>query len=107
MDEMEPFTQSNIDQAQYLGWRAIFWFLVILAVAFLVPFLILFPETGTLFTLTYCKVLLLTSNLARTAVGNGSIPPQGWNMSLMNYLALRRARKSNPSNNLTCTGSRK
>jgi MFS family permease len=38
--------------AQYLGWRAIFWFLVIFAAAFSVPFLIFFPETGRPFKLT-------------------------------------------------------
>lgn len=59
--------------AQYLGWRAIFWFLVILSAAFLVPFLIFFPET------------------ARRVVGNGSIPPQKWNMSLISYLKARKA----------------
>lgn len=32
--------------AQFLGWRSIFWFLVILAAAFLVVFAIFFPETG-------------------------------------------------------------
>lgn len=32
--------------AQFLGWRWIFWILVICASAFLVPFLISFPETG-------------------------------------------------------------
>lgn len=32
--------------AQFLGWRSIFWFLVIIAGVFLVPFLIFFPETG-------------------------------------------------------------
>ena len=57
--------------SQYLGWRSIFWFLVILSVAFLVPFLVAFPETG------------------RHVVGNGSIPPQRWNMSLLNYLRCR------------------
>ena len=72
--------------------------------AFLVPFVILFPETGTCLPLG--KVTRLTTNLARTAVGNGSIPPQGWNMSLINYLALRRARKANPSNGLSRTLSR-
>lgn len=61
--------------AQFLGWRAIFWFLVIMAVVYLIPFLITFPETG------------------RNVVGNGSIPPQGWNMSLLNYLSTRRAAK--------------
>ena len=57
--------------SQYLGWRSIFWFLVILSVAFLVPFMVAFPETG------------------RHIVGNGSIPPQRWNMSVLNYLKTR------------------
>lgn len=61
--------------SQYLGWRAIFWFLTIFAGAFLIPFLILFPET------------------ARGIVGDGSIPPQKWNMSLVNYLETRKARE--------------
>jgi len=65
--------------AQFLGWRSIFWFLVILAGVFLVPFLIFFPETG------------------RNVVGDGSIPPQGWNMSVMNYLKARKAAKQPPS----------
>nr|POE87773.1 putative transporter aqr1 [Quercus suber] len=60
--------------AEFLGWRWIFWFLVILAGAFMIPFLAVFPETG------------------RNVVGNGSIPPQGWNMSLLNLLSVRRAR---------------
>ena len=98
---------SDSQQAQFLGWRAIFWFLVILAVAFLVPFVILFPETGIPpFQYLWCNRPQLTTKPARTAVGNGSIPPQGWNMSLINYLALRRARKANPSNDLTRTQSR-
>ncbi|KAJ5666223.1 uncharacterized protein N7477_008671 [Penicillium maclennaniae] len=61
--------------AQYLGWRAIFWFLVIFAGAFMVPFLIFFPET------------------ARGVVGDGSLPPQRWNMSLISYLKSRKARQ--------------
>lgn len=65
--------------AQFLGWRSIFWFLVILAGVFLVPFIIFFPETG------------------RNVVGDGSIPPQGWNMSVVNYLAARKAAKQAPS----------
>lgn len=32
--------------ADFLGWRAIFWFLVILGAAFLLVFAIFFPETG-------------------------------------------------------------
>jgi MFS family permease len=61
--------------SQLLGWRSLFWFLVIFASCWLSIFIIFFPET------------------ARTAVGNGSIPPKGWNMSLLNYLAARKARK--------------
>lgn len=60
--------------SQYLGWRAIFWFLVIFSGAFLIPFIIFFPET------------------ARDVVGNGSIAPQKWNMSLISYLRSRRTR---------------
>lgn len=62
--------------AEFLGWRWIFWFLVICAGVFIVPFVLTFPETG------------------RNVVGNGSIPPQGWNMSLVNYLQVRRQRKT-------------
>jgi MFS family permease len=61
--------------SQFLGWRSIFWFLVIFATCWLSLFTIFFPET------------------ARTAVGNGSITPKGWNMSLLNYLAARRTKK--------------
>jgi MFS family permease len=60
---------------QFLGWRWIFWFLVIAAGVFVVPFALTFPETG------------------RNVVGNGSVPPQGWNMSLLNYLHVRKGRK--------------
>lgn len=61
--------------SQYLGWRAIFWFLTIFSGAFLIPFLIFFPET------------------ARGVVGDGSLPPQKWNMSLISYLKSRKARE--------------
>ncbi|KKZ57813.1 hypothetical protein EMCG_05564 [[Emmonsia] crescens] len=63
--------------AQYLGWRAIFWFLVIFAAAFLVQFAVLFPETG------------------RNIVGNGSYPPQKWNISVITYLKTRKAARQN------------
>ncbi|KAI5236484.1 MFS general substrate transporter [Aureobasidium subglaciale] len=62
--------------AQFLGWRSIFWFLVILSACYLVPFLIAFPETG------------------RNVVGNGAIKPQSWNRSLINYLHERKAAKA-------------
>lgn len=57
---------------QFLGWKWIFWFLTILAGVYLIPLLLNFPETG------------------RNVVGNGSIPPQGWNMPLLNYIRIRK-----------------
>jgi multidrug resistance protein len=62
--------------AQFLGWRSIFWFLVILSACYLVPFLIAFPET------------------CRNVVGNGSVKPQSWNRSLINYLHDKKAAKA-------------
>lgn len=59
--------------SQFLGWRAIFWFLTIMAAVYMVPFLITFPETG------------------RNVVSNGSVPPQVWNVSLLSYLQTRKA----------------
>ncbi|CAG7926088.1 unnamed protein product [Penicillium olsonii] len=64
--------------AQYLGWRAIFWFLTIFAGAFLAPFLFFFPET------------------ARSIVGDGSLPPQEWNMPWSSYLKSRKSREERP-----------
>ncbi|KAF2155024.1 MFS general substrate transporter, partial [Myriangium duriaei CBS 260.36] len=58
--------------AQYLGWRAIFWFLTIIAGVYLSVFGTFFPETS------------------RNIVGNGSIPAKGWNMSLKYYLQTRK-----------------
>ncbi|MCJ1291229.1 hypothetical protein MMC34_002772 [Xylographa carneopallida] len=62
--------------SQFLGWRSIFWFLTILAVVFFSTFLVSFPETG------------------RNVVANGSVRPQDWNMSLLQYL---RTRKTQPT----------
>ncbi|KAI0508671.1 chloramphenicol resistance protein [Xylaria bambusicola] len=56
----------------YLGWPWIFWFLIILTVVWLIPYILAVPET------------------ARKVVGNGSIPPRGWNMSLIDYLRFRK-----------------
>jgi MFS family permease len=61
--------------SQYAGWRWIFWFLFIFAIAFFTPFLIFFPET------------------CRRIVGNGSIPPPRLNQSLPSYLRERRLKK--------------
>ncbi|KAI1801134.1 MFS general substrate transporter [Daldinia bambusicola] len=65
--------------AQYLGWAAIFWFLCILAVVWMVPYVLAVPETG------------------RKVVGNGSIPPQGWNMTLLDYIRSRRHPRNLPT----------
>lgn len=62
---------------EYLGWRAIFWFLFIIAGVYLSVFAIFVPET------------------ARKIVGNGSLPPRVWfNRSVLEYLARRREAKS-------------
>lgn len=74
-----------IKSLSHLNRRWIFWFLTILAASYLIPFVIVFPETG------------------RNIVGNGSIPPQDWNVSLLSYLSTRRAAKQN---GLTRTVSR-
>ncbi|KAL4780075.1 major facilitator superfamily domain-containing protein [Aspergillus varians] len=58
--------------SQFLGWRSIFWFLVIFAGTFLVPFVLFFPET------------------ARAIVGNGSIPPPRWNMPWVSWFKSRK-----------------
>jgi multidrug resistance protein len=62
--------------AQFLGWRSIFWFLVIIAGCFVVPYALTVPETG------------------RNVVGNGSIPPQGWNMTFIEWYKLRKQEKA-------------
>lgn len=62
--------------AQFLGWRAIFWFLIILTGCFLVPFALTVPETS------------------RNVVGNGSIPPQGWNLTFFEWCRLREQERS-------------
>ncbi|KAI0538067.1 chloramphenicol resistance protein [Xylaria digitata] len=56
----------------YLGWPWIFWFLIILTVAFLIPYILSVPET------------------ARKVVSNGSILPRGWNMTLIDHLRFRQ-----------------
>ncbi|KAH6676271.1 major facilitator superfamily domain-containing protein [Halenospora varia] len=61
---------------QFLGWRSIFWFLVILAGIFLVLFTLTVPETG------------------RNVVGNGSVPPQGWNMTILEWYKFRKEERS-------------
>lgn len=59
----------------YLGWKAIFWFLSICGGFFFLMFLLIIPET------------------CRAVVGNGSIPPQSWNLSLLAYFRLSQRRR--------------
>ena len=54
--------------AKFLGWRAIFWFLVIASAIFLAVFATFVPET------------------ARKIVGDGSLPAQRWNRSLLDVM---------------------
>jgi len=58
--------------AEYLGWRAIFWFCFILTGLWMIPYVLSVPETS------------------RNVVGNGSIPPQGLNMTLVDYIRRRK-----------------
>ncbi|KAI9837876.1 MAG: hypothetical protein M1837_002696 [Sclerophora amabilis] len=58
--------------SQFLGWRAIFWFLTIFSAVFFIPFVAFVPET------------------CRKVVGDGSIPPHGWNMSILNCIQQRK-----------------
>ena len=61
---------------QFLGWRSIFWFLTIFAGCAFIVFLVFFPET------------------CRNVVGNGSVPPQRWNVSVLTYMKQRKLNKA-------------
>lgn len=74
---------------QFLGWRAVFWFLVILTTVFLVPYVLTVPETG------------------RNVVGNGSVPPQGWNMTIFEWLRFRKEDKAGNELTRTATSERR
>uniref|UniRef100_A0A093XTE4 Quinidine resistance protein 2 n=2 Tax=Talaromyces marneffei TaxID=37727 RepID=A0A093XTE4_TALMA len=59
--------------AQYLGWRSVFWFLVIISGGYVVVYTILAPETH------------------RKIVGDGSIlPAESWRLSILQYVRIRR-----------------
>ncbi|KAK4188414.1 major facilitator superfamily domain-containing protein [Podospora australis] len=60
--------------SEYLGWRSIFWFCMIYAVAWLIPYTFTVPETG------------------RNVVGNGSILPRGINKTLIELIRSHRQR---------------
>ena len=70
-----PILGGVIDQ--YWGWRAIFWFLAILATVFFAVVLVAMPET------------------CRAVVGNGSILPLPWQSSLVQYSQHHRKNASN------------
>lgn len=61
--------------SDYLGWRSIFWFLVICAGVVTMLVLLVLPET------------------ARAVVGNGSTRPAGWNVSLWDLLPSTKRRR--------------
>jgi predicted MFS family arabinose efflux permease len=61
---------------EYLGWRSIFWFLAIVVGVLMILMLLLFPETS------------------RSGVGNGSVPPQKWHVSVLDLLRRRREQRS-------------
>ncbi|PCH00525.1 Major facilitator superfamily domain, general substrate transporter [Penicillium occitanis (nom. inval.)] len=59
--------------AQYLGWRSVFWFLVIISGGYVIVYAILAPETH------------------RKIVGDGSVlPAESWRLSLLQYVRIRR-----------------
>lgn len=59
--------------AQYLGWRSVFWFLVVISGGYVVVYTILAPETH------------------RGIVGDGSIlPAESWRLSILQYVRIRR-----------------
>lgn len=60
--------------AQFLGWRAIFWFLAIFGGIYLIAYFLFVPETG------------------RNVVGDGSIPPEGWNRNLVDILHQQKSK---------------
>ncbi|PLN85196.1 putative MFS transporter [Aspergillus taichungensis] len=63
--------------SRYLGWRAVFWFLVLVSGGYLVVFVLVVPETG------------------RAVVGDGRVPPaEWWRMSVLQWVTARRASSS-------------
>ena len=60
--------------SRYLGWRAVFWFLVLVSGGYLAVFVLVVPETG------------------RGVVGDGRLPPvEWWRMSVLQWVVARRA----------------
>lgn len=66
---------------QFQGWRSIFWFLAAFSGIVFLFILVALPET------------------CRKIVGNGSIPPPWWSLSLLSYLQLRQQRRHGTASN--------
>jgi multidrug resistance protein len=62
--------------SDFLGWRSIFWFLVICAGVVVVLICLFLPET------------------ARSVVGNGSVKPAAWDLSLWDLLPSTKRRRA-------------
>ncbi|KAK7746612.1 hypothetical protein SLS62_009333 [Diatrype stigma] len=73
-----PIVGGLLDQ--YLGWRAIFWFLVVFAGVFFVLVAVAMPET------------------CRAVVGDGSVPPPRWQLSLLQYIRQQNKKRGQNSN---------
>ncbi|KAL4974154.1 major facilitator superfamily domain-containing protein [Aspergillus desertorum] len=70
--------------ARFLGWRSIFWFLVIVAGGYLVSYILLMPET------------------ARSVVGDGSLMPrEKWRWSGAQWLQRKRKSASSRGVNIS------
>ncbi|KAJ4479024.1 major facilitator superfamily domain-containing protein [Lentinula aciculospora] len=67
---------------QFLGWRSIFWFLLILGSVLLAIIFALLPET------------------ARAVVANGSVKPAWWNLSLAQWLRVRNGHHFNGTSSI-------
>ncbi|KAE9402588.1 MFS general substrate transporter [Gymnopus androsaceus JB14] len=62
---------------QYLGWQSIFWFLLIFGGVLLIAIALFLPETG------------------RRVVGDGSVQPPKWDLSLVQWLRIKRSQPFN------------
>ncbi|KAK4163391.1 major facilitator superfamily domain-containing protein [Cladorrhinum sp. PSN259] len=65
--------------SEYFGWRAVFWFCLAYAGVWLVPYALFVPET------------------CRNVVGNGSIPPRGWNKTAIDLIRAHRQHRNESS----------
>jgi MFS family permease len=69
-----PVVGGLLDQR--LGWQSIFWFLSVFGAVLFLVLIIVMPET------------------CRAVVGNGSVPPPRWQLSVLQYLRQRGAKRT-------------